>query len=68
MSSMHARSDGRLFFDCRFRGDHCRELGALHDTRANRRKMEWALARIESQMAAGTFDYARAFPGSRNVA
>ncbi|EQD58801.1 hypothetical protein B1A_10650, partial [mine drainage metagenome] len=67
MASVRARSDGRLFFDFRFRGSRCRELTALGDTPANRRKMEKALARIEADIAAGTFDYGTTFPGSKRA-
>ncbi|MHB8385899.1 tyrosine-type recombinase/integrase [Metallibacterium sp.] len=67
MASVRVRSDGRLFFDFRFRGSRCRELTALGDTPANRRKMEKALARIEADIAAGTFDYGTTFPGSKRA-
>jgi integrase len=68
MSSVRARPDGRLFFDFRFQGERCRELSALKDTPANRKKMEKALAKIESEIGEGSFDYSRAFPGSKMVA
>lgn len=68
MSSIRARPDGRLFFDFRFRGERCRELSALADTPANRKKMDKALAKIEAEIADGSFDYGRAFPGSKMVA
>lgn len=65
MSSIRARPNGRLFFDFRFRGERCRELSTLTDTPANRKKMERALAKIESDIADGFFDYGRTFPGSK---
>jgi len=65
MSSVRARKDGRLFFDFRFGGERCRELSQLQDTPANRRKMEKVLAVIDNDIAAGTFVYERAFPGSK---
>lgn len=68
MSSIRARPDGRLFFDFRFRGERCRELSTLTDTPANRKKMEKALARVETEIAEGSFDYGRAFPGSKMAA
>lgn len=68
MSSVRARPDGRLFFDFRYRGERCRELSALMDTPTNRKKMEKALAKIEGEIADGSFDYARAFPNSKMVA
>jgi integrase len=51
-----------LFLDFRFEGRRRREYTALTDTPSNRRKLERLLERIESQIAAGTFDYAAAFP------
>lgn len=68
MSSIRARPDGRLFFDFRYSGKRCRELSTLTDTPANRRKMEKALAKIDAEIADDTFNYGRAFPGSRMVA
>jgi integrase len=67
MASVRARPDGRLFFDFRFRGIRCRELTTLADTAANRRKMKKVLVTIESEIAGGTFDYERFFPGSKTA-
>lgn len=68
MASVRARKDGRLFFDFRFKGVRCRELSALQDTPANRKRMEAVLAKIEADLIDGTFDYAAYFPGSRMAA
>ncbi|WP_299689702.1 DUF3596 domain-containing protein [Hydrocarboniphaga sp.] len=57
-----------MFFDFRFRGNRCREYSALDDTPANRRKMEKVLAKIESEISAGTLDYGQYFPGSKMAA
>ena len=65
MASVRSRADGRLFFDLRFRGERCRELTSLKDTPANRRNMEKVLAKIETEIEAGTFEYGRYFPGSK---
>lgn len=67
MSSIRARKDGRLFFDFYYRGERCRELSALTDTPANRRKMERALAIIDAEIANHTFDYGRTFPASKKA-
>lgn len=64
MSSIRAQA-GALFFDFRYRGQRCREYTKLPDTPANRKRMEKVLERIEQSIAAGTFDYAAQFPGSR---
>jgi len=65
MASIRNRPDGRLFFDFRYKGERCRELTSLDDTPANRRKMEKVLAKIESEISLGTFEYCRYFPGSK---
>jgi integrase len=66
MGSIRARQDnGLLFFDFRFQGSRCREQTLLQDTPANRKRLEKALASIESEIKTGTFDYAKTFPGSR---
>lgn len=58
---------GTLFLDFRYLGQRCREYTALPDTPVNRKRLEKALAKIEGDIAAGTFDYAATFPGSRNI-
>jgi integrase len=58
---------GTLFLDFRYLGQRCREYTALPDTPVNRKRLEKALAKIEGDIAAGTFDYATTFPGSRNI-
>jgi integrase len=57
-----------LFFDFRYRGLRCREYTLLHDTKTNRINMEKVLARIESEIKLGTFEYARFFPNSAMIA
>lgn len=65
MGNVRARPEtGRLYFDFHYQGVRCREYSTLDDTPANRRRMEKALARIESDIATGQFDYAGTFPGS----
>lgn len=58
---------GRLFFDFRYQGKRCREYTKLSDTPANRKKMQKVLDKIEQEIATGSFDYARYFPGSKNA-
>jgi integrase len=66
MGSVRTRKEnGLLFMDFRFQGQRCREQTLLPDTPSNRKRLERALAQIEAQIAAGTFDYAKAFPQSR---
>ena len=54
-----------LFMDFRFQGRRCREYTALADAPANRKKLEKVLAKIESEIDAGTFVYASYFPSSK---
>jgi integrase len=58
-------TNGRLFWDFRYRGHRCREYTVLDDTPENRRKMAKVLKRIEEEIEAGTFDYRRTFPNSK---
>ena len=60
-----ADTTGALFIDFRFQGRRCREYTALRDIPANRKKLEKVLAKIESEIAAGTFVYANYFPNSK---
>lgn len=65
MGKVRARSDnGKLFLDFYFQGVRCRELTALANTPANRRKVQKLLDRIEAEIQAGCFDYGATFPGS----
>lgn len=69
MGSIRAHGQtGTLFFDFRHQGVRCREYTVLPDTAANKRKLEKVLKIIEADIAAGTFDYRRYFPASRNAA
>jgi len=67
MGSIRKREDtGLLFIDFRYSGTRCREQTALTDTAANRKKVQKVLDRLEAEIAAGTFEYRRFFPGSKN--
>ena len=69
MGSIRRRTDNNLLFlDFRYRDIRCREQTALPDTVANRKKVQKLLDRIEADIAAGTFDYRRYFPASKNAA
>jgi len=59
------KPNGALFFDFRHKGERCREYTLLTDTPANRKKLEKVLAKIESEIVAGTFVYANYFPNSK---
>jgi integrase len=58
-------NNGKLFLDFRFQGKRYREYTALEDTPENRKRLSKVRARIETEITAGTFDYANTFPGSR---
>jgi len=64
MGSIRVRKSGYLFFDFRYSGVRCREVTRLRDTKANRRRMERVLRKIEAEITLGTFDYAAYFPKS----
>ncbi len=69
MASVRSRKgSNKLFMDFRYRGQRCRELTALEDTPANVKKLEALLKRIEAEITLGSFDYAKYFPGSANIA
>lgn len=68
MGSVRKREDtGLLFIDFRFRGIRCREQTALPDSAVNRKKVQKVLDRIEADIGAGTFEYRRYFPSSKNA-
>lgn len=67
MASIRSRTNGKLFFDFRYRGQRCREQTALTDTPANRKKLETVLAKIGAEITLNTFDYAKYFPQSKNL-
>ncbi len=68
MGSIRKRDDtGFLFIDFRYRGIRCREQTALPESAANRKKVQKVLDRMDSEIAAGTFDYRRFFPESKNA-
>ncbi|MFZ4480987.1 MAG: Arm DNA-binding domain-containing protein [Rhodoferax sp.] len=68
MPSIRSRIDnGLLFFEFRFNGTRCREQTLLVDNPANRKKLEKALEKIESEIAAGSFVYANYFPNSKTL-
>jgi integrase len=61
------KESGQLFLDFRYEGERRREQTLLTDTPANRKRLEKVLAKIESQIEAGTFDYAACFPNSKQA-
>jgi len=56
-----------LIIDFYFRGERCREQTALADTVGNRKRIQNVIDRLEEEIAAGTFDYSKFFPGSKNA-
>lgn len=68
MASIQTRKrDNTLIIDFYNKGVRCREQTALTDTSANRKKVQKVLDRLEAEIAAGTFEYRRFFPGSKNA-
>jgi integrase len=69
MASIQIRKEtGCLILDFYYAGKRCREQTALKDSPANRKRLQKVLDRIEADIAAGTLDYRRFFPGSKNAA
>ena len=54
-------SQGTLFMDFRYAGQRLREYTMLPDQPANRKRLQKALDRIETDIALGTFDYEKTF-------
>ena len=61
------KETGHLFFDFHYKAIRFQEYTLLKDTKANKKKMQTVLKRIEKEIADGTFDYARYFPNSKNL-
>ncbi len=61
------RGTSLLIIDFYFKGIRCREQTTLPDAIANRKKVQKVLDRIEAEIAAGSFNYRRFFPGSKNA-
>ena len=68
MGNIRVRMESNnLFFDFYFEGVRCREQTLLPDTATNRKKLKAMLERIEAEIVLGGFDYAKTFPGSKNI-
>lgn len=65
MAKIRVRQEtGNLFFDFQYQGKRCREQTSLANTPANRKRLSKILARLEAEIALGTFDYRKFFPNS----
>lgn len=68
MGNVRPRQDtGRLYFDFMYAGVRCREQTLLPDSPSNRKKLKSIMERIEAEIVLGVFDYAKTFPGSKNL-
>lgn len=62
MGSIRVRPEnGALFMDFKHQGRRLREQTTLPDTPANRKRLQKALDRIETEIALGSFDYPKTF-------
>jgi len=62
MGSIRSRPEtGALFMDFKYQGQRLREQTTLSDTPSNRKRLQKALDRIETEIALGTFDYQKTF-------
>ena len=68
MANVRVRKEtNRLFMDFFYQGQRCREQTALPDTPANRKRLQKVVDRIAAEIQAGTFDYLRYFPNSKQA-
>lgn len=69
MASIQLRKEtGTLVIDFYYRGVRCREQTVVPDTVANRKKVQKLIDRLEQEIANGTFEYRKFFPGSKLAA
>jgi integrase len=69
MGSIRVRAEtGALFMDFKYQGKRLREQTAMADTPANRKRLQKALDRVETEIAEGTFDYEKTFGKAPPVA
>lgn len=62
MGSVRTRPEtGLLFMDFKFQGQRLREQTTLAETPANKKRLQKALDRIETEISLGTFDYQKTF-------
>ncbi|WP_029917036.1 site-specific integrase [Pelobacter seleniigenes] len=66
MASIRTRNNF-LFFDFRYKSVRCREQTLLKDTPENRKKLEPYATQIDREIKAGTFQYEKYFPNSKNL-
>ena len=67
MGKVRQTEAGYLYFDFRYRSLRCKEFTELKDTPENRKIMNDALNKIESEIRLGTFEYSKYFPNSKNA-
>lgn len=69
MASIQVRKEtNTLIIDFYWQGKRYREQTLLIDTPSNRKRVQKFVARLEEQIALGTFNYSEFFPGSKNAA
>ncbi len=62
MGSIRSRPEtGALFMDFKFQGQRLREQTTLADIASNRKRLQKALDKIETEIALGIFDYQKTF-------
>lgn len=67
MGKVRNTEAGYLFFDFWYQNVRCKEYTELKNTPENRKLMEEALKKIESEIRLGTFQYNNYFPESKNA-
>lgn len=66
MGSINERN-GKIYMDFRYKGQRCREQTTLLGNKANKKRAERLLERIEAEIKTNRFDYAAYFPNSPKV-
>ncbi|QCU91003.1 site-specific integrase [Thiomicrorhabdus sediminis] len=68
MAKIRVKSNtGNLYFDFQYCKNRCREYTSLPDTKANRKKLEMIMERIQAEITLGAFQYGKYFPNSPMV-
>jgi len=61
------KETGKLLFDFKYQKVRCREQTTLEDTKANRKRLQNVMDKIDAEITLGQFNYAAYFPNSAMV-
>lgn len=66
MASINSRNN-KLYIDFRYFGKRCREQTLLVDNKANRKRLENFVTKLEAELSLGSFEYGKYFPNSKKL-